>query len=183
MKHSFVPLALAAALALFAGSGCTPQPAAGPTGGETTPAVNTGDGGAEEQIPFKLGDMIEPFTPPTLAELNAKAEWEDRPVLDSFQLLREHLAESKPLVSVEEALKLRNDGSKAVNEKILSGLGQYPASEDEALWDASINRLAFGDVNSTNPLLISSTIEFDVSGLIGFGLFGFDWNFNNFAAK
>jgi peptide/nickel transport system substrate-binding protein len=38
-------------------------------------------------------------------------------------------------------------------------------------------------VNSVNPLLISSTVEFDVQGLIGFGLFGFDWTFRNFASK
>ncbi|MFO0884994.1 MAG: hypothetical protein U0894_12535 [Pirellulales bacterium] len=40
-----------------------------------------------------------------------------------------------------------------------------------------------GDVNSFNPLLSSSVVESDLSGLTGFGLFGFDWNFVPFATK
>lgn len=136
----------------------------------------------EDAPPFKLGDMIEPFTPPSLEELDKTAEWIDQPVLDSLELLKERQAGETPLATVEEALALKND-SKEANEKILSALGRLPASDNDANWDANINRHSSGDVNSTNPLLISSTIEFDIQGLIGFGLFGFDWTFRNFASK
>ena len=32
-------------------------------------------------------------------------------------------------------------------------------------------------------MLASSTAEFDISGLVNFGLFSFDWNFSPFASK
>jgi len=50
-------------------------------------------------------------------------------------------------------------------------------------WDAEIIRHSAFDVKSTNPVLASSTTEFDVSGLTNFGLFGFDWNFKPFASQ
>jgi peptide/nickel transport system substrate-binding protein len=135
----------------------------------------------DPNAPFELGNMIAPFTPPTLAEVDAVAEWIDRPVVDSMELLREAQAKEKPLVSVAEALKLRND-SKEANEKILSALGRLPTQDAEVNLDGEINRHAYGDVNSTNPILISSTVEFDVQSLIGFGLFSFDWKMQPFAA-
>jgi peptide/nickel transport system substrate-binding protein len=132
---------------------------------------------------FVLGDMIKPFDPPTLEELNAKVQWVDRPVLDAAPLLRERQAKEKPLATVKEALALHNDTPQD-NEKILSALGRLPSEEGkEVNWDANINRHSYGDVNSTNPILGSSTAEFDISGLTSFGLFSFDWNFTPFASK
>jgi peptide/nickel transport system substrate-binding protein len=103
-------------------------------------------------------------------------------VLDSLQLMRERQAKETPLATAEQALQLKND-SPENNEKIKSALGRLAADESQVNWDATMLRHAYGDVNSVNPLLISSTVEFDVQGLIGFGLFGFDWTFRNFASK
>lgn len=132
--------------------------------------------------PYKFADLIKPFTPPTLAELDEKAEWVDRPVVDSLKLLRDQQATVKPLVSIAEALKLKNNTPKE-NEQILSALGRLPVSDAEVNWDAAINRHAYGDVNSTNPILNSSVVESDINTLIGFGLFSFDGAFNPFAAS
>jgi peptide/nickel transport system substrate-binding protein len=150
------------------------------TSAETTVAEALAQ--AAESKAFQLGDLIEPFTPPSLAELEKRVEWRDQPVLDPLQLLRERQAQEKPLASAAEALKLKND-SPANNDKIQSALGRLPAKDSDVNWDATMQRHAYGDVNSTNPLLISSIVEFDVQGLIGFGLFGFDWTFRNFASK
>lgn len=149
----------------------------GATDDDKTPAKTA------ESIPFKLGDMIEPpFTPPSLEELDGQAKWVEKPVLDSMELLRKKQADEKPLVSVKEALALRNT-SQELNKKILSGLGRLPASDNDVNWDAEINRHTAGDVNSNFPLFLSSAIEFDINGLIGAGLFGFDWTFQMFASK
>lgn len=140
-----------------------------------------GDGG--EKKPFVLGDLIEPFDPPTLEELEAKVEWVDMPVLDSLELLRRRQAEEgPPPVTVPEALKLRNT-SKENNENILRAMGRLPADDDAVDYGAPIYRYTAADVRSTNPLMISSTTEFDVSGLTSFGLFSFDWDMNPFAAS
>jgi peptide/nickel transport system substrate-binding protein len=141
------------------------------------------DFGDEAEVSeFKLGDLVADFSPPPLAELDAKAEWIDRPVLDGMALLREKQAGETPKATVEEALALKNDSSEA-NEKILSALGRLPADEQAVNWDAEIVRHSAFDVKSTNPLLASSVTESDVMGLTGFGLFGFDWNFKPFASK
>lgn len=131
---------------------------------------------------IKFGNAIKPFTPPTLEELDKIAEWKDRPVVDSMDLLKKRLAGEKPLATAKEALALKNT-SPATNAKILSGLGGLPPKESDANFEATINRHSGGDVNSLNPLLSSSVVESDLSGLTGFGLFGFDWNFVPFATK
>lgn len=156
-----------------------------PTGKK--PSTTTGSGGTvakagkiTEKKPFKFGDLVEDFTPPKLEEIDKTANWKDRLVLDSLKLLRDELAKSDPALSVEEALDLRNTTPQE-NEKILSALGRLPG-EGDADFDAEINRHAYGDVNTINPILGSSTVEFDVSGMISFGLFSFDWNMNPFAS-
>jgi peptide/nickel transport system substrate-binding protein len=163
----FVVPAVAMVVLMFCG--CPPKP-----GG------NGGPGPADGA--FKLGDLVAPFTPPALAELDAQAKWIDQPVLDSMELRREKDAGETPLTTVAEALALRNN-SPEENDKILSGLGRLPAGPQEVDWNAGITRHTAADVKSTNPLMISSTIEFDVLGLTGTGLFGFDWNFRPFAGK
>ena len=44
---------------------------------------------AEPDKPFKLGDLLEPFDPPPLEEIDKTAEWDDRPVLDGMEIMRE----------------------------------------------------------------------------------------------
>ena len=61
----------------------------------------------DEKAPFVLGDMLEPFNPPTLEELEAQVEWVDRPVLVSMELKRERQQDEEVLATVEEALALR----------------------------------------------------------------------------
>lgn len=178
--------------------GCGGPAAKTPTAGNgdgkpTTTVEGDGNSGSKEKegdtstneqnVPFVLGDMIKPFDPPPLAELEAKVEWVDRPVIDAMPRLRELQAQEKPLVSIEDALKLKNN-TPADNEKILSALGRLPVDEAKDVnWDVAINRHSYGDVNSTNPIFASSVAESDVLGLIGMGLFSFDWNFEAFASK
>ncbi|NOY30274.1 MAG: peptide ABC transporter substrate-binding protein, partial [Planctomycetes bacterium] len=134
--------------------------------------------------PFVLGDMIEPFDPPTLEKLLAAHEWEDRPVVDSMQRMRAHQAKlPSPQLTAKEALELRNDSSEN-NEKILDALGRLAPEDGEGVdYDAEITLMAQGDLKTTNPLLMSSTIDFDCNSFTGFGLFGFDRNFDKFASK
>jgi peptide/nickel transport system substrate-binding protein len=131
---------------------------------------------------FKLGDMIKAFTPPTLEELDKQAEWEDRPLRDTMELRRKHDAEHPSSTTVSEALKLRNTSAEN-NQKILAGMGQLPSDDKAVNWEATINRHSAGDVNSTFPLFLSSTVEFDVNSLIGISLFAFDWNMDFFGDK
>jgi len=159
--------------------GCSPPADDGP--GET--AADGSDEKAARSEEFVLGNLLEPFAPPPLAELDAKAGWIDQPVLDSMELLREYQKKlGKPLVTVQEALKLKND-SPENNKKILSAMGRLPANDDEVDWDASMHRHTTADIKSTNPLMISSTAEFDVTGLTSFGLFGANWELKPHAAK
>ena len=124
--------------------------------------------------------LLEPFDPPTLEELNAKVEWLDSPVVDAFD---ERLAlHEKPLVTVQQALAMKNNSAED-NKKILSVLGLLaPESEEKPNYEAVINRSAAQDTRSMNPLLASSVQEAYVQSLIGFGLFGFDWNLVPFAS-
>lgn len=126
--------------------------------------------------------LLEPFDAPTLADLDADVKWEKQPVLDSLELLRERQSKEKPLVSVSEALKLKNMNQE-INEKILSALGRLPESVEDVNWGATINRHVLADLKSTNPIMGSSSVEFEVSSLTGFGLFSFDWNFIPFAVS
>lgn len=126
--------------------------------------------------------LLEPFDAPKLADLDAQVEWEDQPVLDSLELLRERQSQEKPLVTVEEALKLKNTNQE-MNEKILSALGRLPENDEQVDWGATINRHVGADLKSTNPIMGSSAVEFEVSSLTGFGLFSFDWNFKPFAVS
>lgn len=132
---------------------------------------------------FKLGDLVEPFTPPKLEDLEKSVKWKDMPVLDGMELRRAREKNTKPMVSVKEALALKNDSGVDNNAKILSSLGRLPDNDKEVDFNATMNRLIYGDVNSTNPLLASSIYEADVLGLIGFGLFSFDEKMKPFASK
>lgn len=138
-----------------------------------TPFTKAGAGG---------GVWGKPFKAPSLADVQKSHQWKDMPVEDSLVLLRERLKKEPPQVSVEEALKLKNDTPED-NTKILSALGQLPIKDEDVQWEAQIIRHEPADIKSMNPILASSTAEFDVTGLTTFALFAFDWNFKRFAAK
>jgi peptide/nickel transport system substrate-binding protein len=121
-----------------------------------------------------------PFTPPPLADLDRDAKWIDRPVRDGLALLREEQRGQTVLCTAAEALALAND-SDVANAKIRSALGRLP-EPGQADTDARIDRHIAADVGSTNPILISSSVEFDVLGLTGFGLFSFDRKLEPFAS-
>lgn len=137
---------------------------------------------SQDTGPFVLGDLVAPFTPPPLAEIDKNAQWIDRPVLDSLEFTRQRQAKEKPLATVAEALALKNDSAEA-NAKILSALGRQPADPKEMDADAVMIRRIPADINVTNPLLVSSTYEVDIHGLLHFGLFSFDRQLEPFAAK
>lgn len=122
--------------------------------------------------------MPEGWTPPTREELD-KLPWKPGRVADGMEIGRQRAAKIKPLVTVAEALKLRND-SPENNAKIVSAVCQYPASDDEVDWDATMNRQA-GAPNTLNPLLSSSKYESEMNSLHAAGLFTFDHELQPFA--
>jgi peptide/nickel transport system substrate-binding protein len=147
--------------------------AAAPSEGSTasTPAA---DSNADSKT-------ISPITPPaTLAELDKHVEWEDKPILSPLKLLAEDLAKHPPVVTVPQALALKND-SPENNTKILSALGRLPEQGQQPDGNARITRHLLGEVNNTNPIMIDSVQEFDLVPLIQFQLFTFDWNLIPFA--
>lgn len=154
-------------------------------GSATPPAAAASEEAAAEEgpaKPFKLGDLIEPFTPPTLAELDAKVKWQDSPVVDGMARLREQKKVEPPLVTVEEALAMRNDSVEA-NKKILSALSVLASPDGKDVnWEATMNRAFIMDLSSMNPLLSNSVAEAEMTGLTSAGLFGFDWNLIPFAS-
>jgi peptide/nickel transport system substrate-binding protein len=119
------------------------------------------------------------FEPPPLEALDRDAKWIDRPVKDALAVLREQQAKEPVLGTVAEALALKNDSATA-NATILSALGRLP-DEGQADLEARIDRHVAGDLGSTNPILISSSAEFDILGLTGFGLFSYDRTLEPFA--
>lgn len=166
-------LLLAVALLGGASSACR-QEQAPAAGAAPTDSVAAGD--------FVFADLVEPFTPPPLAELEARVTWEAQPVHDALARLRERQAREAPSIPAAEAVGLRND-SPENNAAILGALGRLPEDDGAVDWDATIVRHIPMDVKSINPILMSSTTEFDVAGLTGFGLFTFDGDLNLFAVS
>ncbi len=123
--------------------------------------------------------LLEVFEPPALDILNRDAKWIDRPVRDGLELMRSQQKEEPLLATVEEALAIKNDAAPA-NAKILSALGRLPRPA-EANREARVDRHVVGDLGSTNPIMISTSAEFDILGLTGFGLFSFDCALEPFA--
>jgi peptide/nickel transport system substrate-binding protein len=146
-------------------------------------ASSDGEPVAAASGPFVLGDLIEPFDPPTLEELEKSVKWVDQPVVDTLKLLREHKAkEPKPEITAAEALAMKNDSAEA-NEKILSALSVLAPEDGAGVdYDATIRRAIMQECASLNPILTSSMSESEFLGLTGFGLFGFDWEFNPLAS-
>src|SRR5688572_11070405 len=92
MSRLFVWLACLTLLAPFAGCGCNDpgKPVAPRTGPGTSTGTDSGTdsgtksgettdtgkkAGTDPDAPFKFADLVEPFTPPTLEELEKTVEW------------------------------------------------------------------------------------------------------------
>jgi peptide/nickel transport system substrate-binding protein len=163
--------AAVACVAALAAGGCSRSEkgrlVAEPEARATTP-------GARQSAPPEAA-----FEPPPLEALDRAANWIDRPVKDALALLREQQAKEPVLGTVAEALALKNDSVRA-NATILSALGRLP-EKGAADLEARIHRHVAGDLGSTNPILISSSAEFDILGLTGFGLFSYDRTLEPFA--
>jgi peptide/nickel transport system substrate-binding protein len=134
--------------------------------------------------PFKLGDLIAPFTPPPLAEIEKTASWVDNPVLDGMELLRKrHEAMGPPPVSVAEALQLRNDSTEN-NAKILGTLCRLAPPDNAGVdSDATFVRHTTGDLKSSNPLFYSSVTEAEFLNLTSLAFLSFDQDMNYFMPK
>ena len=173
-KTDAAPAAAPAAPAADASTAAKAEPA--PPAGEEKPAA--------PEAPFKLGDLIAPFTPPPLAEVDKTAAWVDNPVQSGMEIMRKKQeALGPPLVSVEEALKLRNT-SPEMNEKIVSALSRLAPPDNAGVdFDATFVRHTTGDLKSANPLLTSSITEAEYQSLTGVGFVSFDQNMEYFAPK
>ena len=183
MRHRHVRAAIrlvagclvAVLVAGLPGCGRRPQDIAEPVGGKppVPPAggADTADGPRPDAAVFE---------PPAREQLDRDVTWIDRPVRDALDGLREEQAKTPPACSPEVALALRNDSAET-NARILSALGRLPA-EGEADMAARIDRHWGGEVGSTNPLMISSTYEFELLDLTGFGLFSTDRSMETFAS-
>lgn len=117
------------------------------------------------------------FTAPSLEELNANHQWVDKPVVDSLAKLKEEMANYEPPISPEEAITLKGDTPENL-DKIRDALKIQPQSDDDVDWDATWVHHVGGDINSVNPLKMSSTADFDVVGLTGVGVIDVDIDMN-----
>ncbi len=183
-----LPWQLAGTIALMActaSSGClktnpdapaTNEPAAG---SESEGTTSNGEAKTDNAEMFAA---LEPFEPPTLAEIDASANWLDQPVAYGRELLRDRLKDHPPLLSAKEALALENK-SEEDNDKIYSVLRQLPESDDQVDWDATWVHHLGGDLKSLNHLMISASVEMEVLELTGLQLLGFDAEFAPFAQK
>ena len=168
---------------LFSMMGCTSEEA------QTEVMVNSTDSEAAatestdttEPKEFELGDLIPDFTPPTFEQVNGDTEWLDKPVVDVYQLMTDRKENEVAMLTVAEALALRNNTVED-NDKIVSAMGTL-AVDGEVNYDAQWVRHTAADIRSTNPLMASSSAEFDVSGLLNLSLFTFDWNFTPYGNK
>jgi hypothetical protein len=157
-------------------------------GGETNTevVVASAEKGSEEAAkkPFVLGDLIDPFTPPPLEEIERTANWSESPVRDGLTLMREHQnALGPPQLTPAEALLRHNDSNES-NRLIRDALGRMAPEDNSGVnFDAEIVLVAPVDLKTTNPFLASSVVDFDYSSHTGFGLFGFDWEMNPFGSK
>ena len=124
----------------------------------------------KEPLPVTELRPLDPFEVPKLSDLDKEANWIERPVRDGLVLLREAQSKEKVLGSVDSAIATSNNSPEA-NDLILSALGRLPV-EGEADYSARIDRHVSGDLGSTNPIMISTSAEFDIL-LTGFGLFSF----------
>lgn len=118
-------------------------------------------------------------SPPTRADLDASATWIDRPVRDARALAREAQARDPAPPTVAEAFAL-DDATADANAQIVAALFR-PAAAGVAPAAARATRHLAADVASLNPLRAETAAEFEVLGLAGLTLFGFDRDLEIFA--
>src|SRR3954468_21258633 len=86
----------------------------------------------ESNQPFQLGNQIEKFNPPSLADLDKTTQWVDRPLFNGLDELRkaQEAAGTAP-ATIKEALALRNNfpASPDANEKIIRTLGRVAPAD------------------------------------------------------
>lgn len=145
-------------------------------------ATDEGDSEGHTTENKEIFEPLEEYDPPSLEELDASANWQDRKVAYGRDLLRERLKDHPPLVSAEEAMALKNDSEEA-NEKIYSVMRQLPESDDQVDWDATWVHHLSGDLKSLNPLMISASVEMELLELTGISLIGFDADFEKFGMR
>jgi peptide/nickel transport system substrate-binding protein len=140
--------------------------------------------------PFQLGNQIEKFDPPSLADLDKTVQWVDRPVFSGLDELRKAQQAAGPApVTIKEAVALRNNfpASADANEKIIKTLGRLaPADSAGVSFDQTWIRHASGDLKSSNPIFISSQTEFEFHALTGLNtghLISYDKDTKFFASK
>lgn len=164
------------AASLITFMGCSPNDSANTTPNSTdvTSIANDESEETPKDVAFALGDLIPEFIPPTKEDLD-NTEWMDKPVVDVYELMANRKENDVAMMTAAEALAVRNKTPED-NDNIVSAMGTL-ATDGEIDYSAEWNRHTAGDIRNTNPLMISSTAEFDVSGLLSMGLFSFDWNF------
>lgn len=175
-RHGMLVVVLPLALLC---AGCPKPPSDEVPADDPAPAASADDSDSESEGDAEPEPLLEPFDPPPLEELDAQVTWEEQPVLDAFELMRE--AKQPPLVSVDEALAMKNNSPEA-NEQILSALGQYPASDSDVDYEARFDRRIRFDLKSTNPLMQSSTVEGEYERLTGVNLIDIDDTLQPFGA-
>ncbi len=168
---------------LFSMMGCTSEetPTEVMVNSTDSEATATESTDTTEPKEFELGDLIPDFTPPTFEQVNGDTEWLDKPVVDVYQLMTDRKENEVAMLTAAEALALRNNTVED-NDKIVSAMGTL-AVDGEVNYDAQWVRHTAADIRSTNPLMASSSAEFDVSGLLNLSLFTFDWNFTPYGNK
>lgn len=145
--------------------------------GEGAEPADDSEAATEDDEEF---DRLEPYDPPPLEEIDANANWIDRPVAGGLEQLETRLEDNQPLLSAEEAMGMKNDSEQA-NEKIYSVVRQLPEDEDQVDWDATWVHHLGGDLKSLNPLMISAAVEMELLELTSAQLIGYDADFESFA--
>jgi peptide/nickel transport system substrate-binding protein len=148
---------------------------------EKAPAI---DEPKKPDKPFKLGDLIQPFTPPPLSEIDKTANWINNTVQSGMEIMRKKQeALGPPPVTAAQALSLRNDSNEN-NAKILGTLSRLAPPDNAGVdFDATFVRHVGGDLKSSNPLLYSSITEGEYQALTGVGFITFDQEMNYFASS
>jgi peptide/nickel transport system substrate-binding protein len=175
--HIWSGAACAILLAIqLVGCGTEPPKESAGDGGASAPSQANGEGSTKGTTGAKEYEVpVQPADLPTLDELNAKADWIDQPVKDGMKMRLEKQAGEQLLVSVPEALALRNTTPEA-NEKILSALGRIATDDSQVDYEAVMNRHFRRDAKSTNPLMYNMAEEGELSSLTSIAVLTLDWN-------
>ncbi len=115
------------------------------------------------------------FNAPTLEELDANNTWTDKKITHALEDVKQQLADYTPPITPAEAAQLKSTSQKEITE-ILETMKIQPKSDDEVDWDATWVHHVAGDINTLNPLPMSSTADFDIVGLTGIGVINSDIN-------